>query len=183
MPLILCSWVRNPSSDLTIAGQISTRVNCRVNSAHLRGVALPHCTRTRMHAHTQRSRLPAHPRWGLENVARLSHLNPARTNPDRPVCFIPLKTTRHRLRASSGRDSAGMLGSLLKRASSRPVLLLLRLSSSDGQSIIPVCSGAQIGAQRATRAQKERAAITRSSPSVRLSLCRPYRSWRAACPG
>ena len=58
-----------------------------------------------------------------------------------------------------------------------------RLASSGGQSLHLIIAGAQIGAQRATRAQKERAAITRSSPSVRLSPCRPCRSWRAACPG
>lgn len=58
-----------------------------------------------------------------------------------------------------------------------------RLTSSGGQSLQLIIAGAQIGAQRATRAQKERAAITRSSPSVRLSPCRPCRSWREACPG
>ena len=118
MPLIIWLWVCNPSSDLTIAEQISTRVNCRVNYAHLRGVLHPNPhTRSGSPAHA-----PLHPRWGPANVARLSHLNPARTNPDYPVCFIPLKTTRHRLRASSGRDSDGVLGSLLKHASSRAVL-------------------------------------------------------------
>ena len=46
-----------------------------------------------------------------------------RPHESRPtVCFISVKTNRHHTAALSGRDSAGVLGSLLKHASSRAVL-------------------------------------------------------------
>ena len=46
-----------------------------------------------------------------------------RPHESRPtVCFISVKTNRHHTAALSGRDSDGVLGSLLKHASSRAVL-------------------------------------------------------------
>ena len=144
----------------------------------------PTLSRTRTHGRTRAaSHLPAHPPVGSGKCSASKPPQPRPHESRPPVCFISVKTNRHHTAALSGRDSAGMLGSLLKHASSGTCCAVSRLASSGGQSLQLIIAGAQIGAQRATRAQKERAAITRSSPSVRLSPCCPCRSWRAACPG
>ena len=177
MPLILCSWVRNPSSDLTIAEQIITRVNCRGNSARLRCVALPYCTRT----HTQRAHLPALPPVGSGKCSALKPPQPARHKCKLPGLFYLSQNKS----TSPGRIK---WKGFCRGARFAPQACILagcaapagRLASSGGQSLQLIIAGDQIVAQRATRAQKERAAITRSSPSVRLSPCRPCRPPRAA---
>ena len=133
MPLIIWLWVCNPTLIIVIARQSACRVNIRGNSGHTSASAPHHRPVAQRIAGPVRA-WHLYPRWGPENVAHLSHLNPARTKPDRRSVFNTVEISD----TSGPHQVEGNLWICSVRSSSmRPGGLCLPVSRSasyDGQS-------------------------------------------------
>ena len=148
-PIILSnnSWTNQQPCQLS--WQLCPSARCRSTSLHTH--ARPHtpaCTHARTHA---AAHLSARPRWGPENVARLSHLNPARMKPDRRSVFNPVEISD-----TSGphQVEGNLLGCSVRSSSMHPGGLCLpvsRSASSDGQSHAADDPAGQSVTQRPTR--------------------------------
>ena len=106
------SWTNKQSCQLSCQLRPSSRRRSTLLRTHGR-------THGRTHA---AARQPAPPRWGSGKCSASKPPQPRPHESRPPVCFISVKTNRHHTAALSGRDSDGVLGSLLKHASSRAVL-------------------------------------------------------------
>lgn len=148
-PIILSnnSWTNQQSCQLSC--QLRPSARCRSTSLHTH--ARPHtpaCTHDRTNA---AAHLSARPRWGPENVARLSHLNPARTKTDCRSVFNPVEISD----TSGPHQEEGKLWICSVRSSSMHprglCCAVSRLASSDGQSHAAYDPAGQSVTQRPTR--------------------------------
>ncbi len=165
MPLIIWLWVCNPTLIIVIARQSACRVNIRGNSGHTSASAPHHRPVAQRIAGPVRA-WHLYPRWGPENVAHLSHLNPARTKPDRRSVFNPVGIIDT---PGPHQVEGNLLGCSVRSSSMHPRGLccaVSRLASSGGQSLQLIIAGAQIVAQRATRRTKGK-----SRDHSQLSVC------------
>lgn len=150
MPLIIWLWVCNPTLILVIARQSACRVNIRGNSGHTSASAPHHRPVAQRIAGPVRA-WHLYPRWGPENVAHLSHLNPARTKPDRRSVFNPVEISDT---PGLHQEEGDLRGCSVRSSSMRPGGLCLpvsRSASSDGQSHAADDPAGQSVTQRPTR--------------------------------